>query len=161
MTGAVRAMMVMVVLGAVPPATYCSPPSVEAAVDAAWAEVDAAWNARDAARFSAVYTEDSSFEFVDRRHALDGRAAIRQHFEGQFPRTAAEYSHHTRIETVRAVADGAVTVDGVVEIRSAPAEAGQESSLFRTFAIFAVMVPAADAWQIDALRVYQLPVDGS
>jgi uncharacterized protein (TIGR02246 family) len=128
-----------------------------AAIAKVWADVDVAWNARDASRFSALYTDDASFEFVDQGQAINGREAIRRHFEDQFPRTAAELSHHTRIRATRRIADGAVAADGVVEIKRTPADRSGPPSVIRTFAIYAVMVSAADTWRIDSLRIYQMP----
>ena len=132
-------------------------PSNAAAIQQIWADVDAAWNARDASRFSALYTDDASFEFVDQRQSISGREAIRRHFENQFPRTAAEFSHHTRISATRRIADGAVAADGVVEIKRAPTDRSAAPSVVRTFAIYAVMVSAGDTWRIDSLRIYQMP----
>lgn len=122
------------------------------AVGAVWSALDAAWNARDAARFSALYTEDASFEFVDRRQVIDGRAAIREHFTAQFARTPAAFSHHTRVRGIRHIGAGVVAVDGVVEVRRA-------ASPFRSFAIFALMTADDDGWRIDTLRAYRLDAD--
>lgn len=128
----------------------------DAAVRALWSELDAAWNARDVERFSGLYTEASSFVFVDRDQALEGRDAIREHFAVQFPRTPPAFSHHTTIDQTRPVADGIVVADGRVEVRRADPDAQGAPAVFRRFAIFALMRQAGQAWQIDALRVYQL-----
>jgi uncharacterized protein (TIGR02246 family) len=128
-----------------------------AAIGKIWAEVDAAWNARDAARFSSLYTEDASFEFVDQGQRIEGRAAIRRHFEAQFPRTGAELSHHTRIRATRLIATGVVEADGVVQIMRAAAEGTGPAVVVRTFAIYAVMVRSSDLWRIGALRIFQMP----
>ena len=128
-----------------------------AAIRAVWADLDAAWNARDAARFSAFYADDASFEFVDRGQTIDGREAIRRHFEDQFPRTAPDISHHTRIRATRAIADGVVAADGVVQIRRTPADGAGSPAVLRTFAIYAVMIRTGDTWRIDSLRIVQMP----
>lgn len=125
----------------------------DAGVLATWAEIDAAWNARDAERFSGLYTEDSSFLFVDRRQRFEGRDAIHANFSAQFPRMPPELSHRTTISDTRTVTDGVMTADGVVEILQTVPGSG-EPALIRTFAIFALMRQVDDEWRIDALRVY-------
>jgi uncharacterized protein (TIGR02246 family) len=114
-------------------------------------------NDRDAARFSAFYADDASFEFVDQGQVIDRREAIRRHFQEQFPRTAAEFSHHTRIRATRRIADGVVAADGVVQIMRTPADRGDSPSVFRTFAVYAVMVRTSGVWRIDSLRIFQMP----
>lgn len=126
----------------------------DAAVRAVWSEIDATWNARDVDGFSRLYTEDSSFVFVDRRQAFAGRDEIHRHFSAQFPQTPLEFSHHATINETRVIAEGVMTADGVVEIFRAPPEGDGEPTLFRTFAIFALMVKDGDEWLIDALRIY-------
>lgn len=127
------------------------------AIRSLWSDLDTAWNQRDAARFSAFYADDASFEFVDQGQAIDGREAIRRHFQEQFPRTAAEYSHHTRIRGIRRIGDAAMATDGIVQIMRTPAGQSGASSVFRTFAIYAVMIRTNDVWRIDSLRIFQMP----
>jgi uncharacterized protein (TIGR02246 family) len=127
----------------------------DAKVLAVWAEIDAAWNARDVERFSELYTEDSSFLFVDRRQGLEGRDAIHANFAAQFPRTPPELSHRTTISDTRTITDGVMTADGVVEIlQTLPGS--DQPELIRTFAIFALMRQVDGEWRIDALRVYRM-----
>lgn len=129
----------------------------DAAVRALWSELDAAWNARDAERFSARYTEASSFVFVDGEQAFEGREAIRGNFSTQFARTPPGISHRTSISGTRAIADGIRVADGRVEILRTDPDAGGAPVVVRRFAIFALMrQEAVEAWRIDALRVYPL-----
>lgn len=128
------------------------------AIRALWSELDDAWNEREAERFSTLFTADASFELEDPRGgaSLAGRAEIRRHFEERFPRFPPELRHSTSVRQVHILGSGLRAVDGKVEILST-ADAGSEPALVRSFAIFGVMLQAADGWQIQTLRAYLLP----
>lgn len=131
-------------------------PGTDAGVRAFWKALDARWNERDAARFSDLFTEDVSFEFVDRGESLDSRTAVREYFEARFPTFAPELRHRTSVRDVRSLAPDVIAVDGSVEILRAPSsEAAPE--LFRTFAIFAVMLREPEGWKVRVIRIFQLP----
>jgi len=126
------------------------------AIEATWRAIDAAWNARDAARFSALYADAASFEFVNEGPLLNGRDAIRRHFVEQFRRTAPPFSHHTTIRSTRQLADGVIAVDGVVQVMRASSDGGA-AAVYHRFMIYGVMVRSGDAWRIDSLRIFQMP----
>lgn len=130
-------------------------PDAHAAVREVWAVLDARWNERDAMRFSEIFTDDVSFEFVDRGESLESRAVVREHFGARFPDFAPELRHLTTVRNVTNIAADAVAVDGKVEILHESPDA--EPSLLRTFAIFAVMTREVEAWKIRMIRIYQLP----
>lgn len=127
----------------------------DAAVRGVWTALDARWNERDATRFSEVFTDDVSFEFVDRGESLEGRAVVREHFGARFPDFAPGLRHLTTVREITGIAPDVVAVDGKVEILRESPDA--EPSLLRTFAIFAVMTRDAGAWGIRMIRIYQLP----
>lgn len=130
--------------------------SPEAAVGALWSTLDGSWNERDAERFSDVFTEDASLEFVNRAPALEGRAAILRHFAEQFPTFPPDLRHQTSVLRVRPIASTALAIDGKVEILRVSAVSGENPALFRTFSIFAVMRETTQGWRIQMLRAYQL-----
>ena len=129
----------------------------DAAVRSTWSTLDAMWNARDAERFSALFTADSSFGFVDRGQSLESRATIRQHFAGQFAKFGPDLRHRTSIDQVRVVAADVRTADGKVEILRNETGQRPEPAVLKTFAIFAVMLRTAEGWRIRVLRAYELP----
>lgn len=129
----------------------------DATIRSLWAKLDAAWSTRDAEQFSRLFTEDASFGFVGRGQALESRAIIRQHFTQQFSRQAPELRHLTQVREIRLVAPGVVTVDGNVDVLRKASGESAESTVLRTFAIFAVMLKSDDGWEIRVLRAYQLP----
>jgi len=132
-------------------------PSYEAAVRSIWSTLDAMWNARDAERFSALFTADSSFGFVDRGQSLESRATIHQHFAGQFAKLAPDLLHRTSVHQVRVIADDVITADGKVEILRDGSGKSPEPAVLKTFAILAVMLRTAEGWRIRVLRAYELP----
>ena len=132
-------------------------PSDDAAVRSIWSTLDAMWNARDAERFSALFTVDSSFGFVDRGQSLESRATIRQHFAGQFAKLAPDLLHRTSVHQVRVIADDVITADGKVEILRDGSGKSPEPAVLKTFAILAVMLQTTEGWRIRVLRVYELP----
>jgi uncharacterized protein (TIGR02246 family) len=130
-------------------------------VRALWSSLDSAWNARDAKTFSRIFTEDASFEFVDRGRALDSRAAVLEYFSEQFPGIAPELRHRTTIRQTLSIAPDVLCADGIVEIQRIPADASADLAVLRTFAVFAIMAREVDGLRIRALRIYALPGDGS
>lgn len=131
-------------------------PFVRRAICAVWSKVDATWNARDAERFSRLFADDASFRFVQRGPSLDGRTAVLEHFRERFPRLAPDLRHRTQISAIRAVATGASTVDGKVEILRHGTGGDDMPTVLRTFAIFAVMSGKHENWSIRTLRIYEL-----
>jgi uncharacterized protein (TIGR02246 family) len=130
-------------------------PDTDAAVRALWATLDARWNERDAIRFSEVFTNDVSFEFVDRGESLETRAVVREHFGARFPSFAPELRHLTTVRDITTISRDVLAVDGKVEIlRDNP---GGKPALLRTFAIFAVMMRESEGWKIRMIRIFQLP----
>ena len=119
--------------------------------------MDATWNARDAEQFSRLFAEDVSFEFVDRGEALEGRAAVLEHFAERFPSLEPDLRHRTRVRQVLPIAIDALAVDGNVEILRNQPGAETEPAVLRTFAIFAVMRRDSERLGIRALRTYELP----
>ena len=134
-----------------------SPVSGAAEVRSVWSAVDAAWNARDAEQFSRLFAEDVSFEFVDRGEALEGRAAVLEHFTERFPSFAPDVRHRTRVRQVLPIGADALGMDGNVEILRNQPGGGTGLAALRTFAIFAVMTRNAEDLSIRALRIYELP----
>jgi len=129
-------------------------PDADAAIRAIWAELDARWNGRDAIGFSELFTDDVSFEFVDRGESLEGRTVVREYFSQRFPRFAPGLRHRTTVRDIAIIASNVAAVDGTVEIlRETP---DMDSALLRTFAIFAVMTRDTEVWTIRMLRVYEL-----
>lgn len=153
-------LVALALVAAAPSAAQTPGTPGEAEAHQVFDELDRQWNARDAEAFSAVFAGDASFVFVDRRDTLQGRRAILERFSVQFPTMAPELRHRTTIQDVRAVASGAQMVDGTVEIlRQAQPEAGEPVVLL-TFAVFGVVVRGTGEWQIQALRVVELPEEG-
>jgi len=132
-------------------------PADSAAVKALWSSLDWAWNARDAEKFSRIFTEDVSFEFVDRGQALDSRTAVLEHFTERFPGFAPELRHRTNIRQTLSIAPDVFGADGIVEIQRMATDAGVVPVVLRTFAVFAVMAREADGLRIRTLRIYALP----
>jgi uncharacterized protein (TIGR02246 family) len=122
-----------------------------------WSTLDALWNARDAQRFSDLFTDDGSLEFVDRGQAMEGRPAIRRYFAKQFSSSAPELRHVTSIRDVRVIAPDVRAVDGRVEILRQEPGKNVAPTVLRTFAIVAVMVRTEEVWRIRVLRAYLLP----
>jgi ketosteroid isomerase-like protein len=131
-------------------------PDTDLTVREFWETLDARWNERDAARFSSLFTEDVSFEFVDRDESLDSSMTVREYFGTRFPTFAPELRHRTTVRDLRSLAPDVLAVDGRVEIlrehsgETAPA-------LLRTFAIFAVMIQGSEGWRVRLIRIYRLP----
>ena len=131
-------------------------PPDTAAVHELWRAIDHHWNARDPQSFAALYTENASFIFVDRRDTLSGRAAILERFEAEFPAMAPDLRHRSTPGPIREAGAGVLAMDGTVEIlRVADATRG-DVELLRTFAIFALMRADSGALRIDVLRVYEI-----
>ena len=160
---AIAAMAFICAIAAPPPlaraqvAAAVAESSDDAALRSTWSTLDAMWNARDAERFSALFTTDSSFGFVDRGQSLESRATIHQHFAGQFAKFGPDLRHRTSIEQVRVIAADVHTVDGKVEILRNGNGQRPEPAVLKTFAIFAVMLRTTEGWRIRLLRAYELP----
>lgn len=131
---------------------------VEQEIRATWAALDGRWNVRDAEGFSALFSRDARFVFVDRGEALDGRREILESFAHRFPTFAPDVRHRTTVHHVRPLSPEAVTVDGGVEILRLAPDQGTEPTTILTFAVFAVMVRPEDGWRIRELRVFELPL---
>lgn len=121
-----------------------------------WETLDARWNERDAARFSSLFTEDVSFEFVDRNESLDSSTAVREYFGARFPTFPPDLRHRTTLRDLRGLAPDVLAVDGRVEILRRHSDA-TAPALLRTFAIFAVMIQESESWRVRLIRIYQLP----
>lgn len=135
--------------------------SDSAAIRGVWSTVDAMWNARDAERFSDLFTEDGSFEFVDRRESLESRAVIHQHFAERFPQFAPGLRHLTTVQDIRGITPDVHAVTGTVEILRLGADDRAEPTVLRSFVIFAVMLRTGEGFRIHVLRAYQLPEGAS
>ena len=141
----------------VTPALADEAPAPDAAeVRSVWSAVDAMWNARDAEQFSRLFAEDVSFEFVDRGAALEGRAAVLEHFAERFPSFAPDLRHRTRVRQVLSIGTDALAMDGSVEILRNQPGTETELAVLRRFAIFAVMTRNSEGLGIRALRIYEL-----
>lgn len=131
----------------------------DAGVRAAWSALDAAWNDRDADRFSVLFTTGASFEFVDRGEALNSREAIRASFARRFPGFAPDLRHRTTVRDMHALADGVAAIDGTVDILRKGAYGEPDFTILKHYAIFAVMRRVEAQWNIELLRVYELPAE--
>jgi uncharacterized protein (TIGR02246 family) len=136
--------------------------SAESALRTFWSAIDVAWNERDAERFSELFTEDASLEFVDRGVSLEPRTAIHEHFAERFPGFAPDLRHLTTVRDSRVIAPDLRTLDGRVEILRIESDESTAPTVLRTFSIFAVMARSEEGWRVRALRIYQLPAaDGT
>src|SRR5690606_14491151 len=131
-------------------------PFVRRAICAVWANVDDAWDARDAQRFSRLFTDDVSLGFVQRDLLLEGRRAVHEHFRKQLSSLAPDLRQRTQISGIRAVATGALTVDGKVEILGHGVGGDRLPAVLKTFSIFAVMSGNDEDWSSRTLRIYEL-----
>jgi uncharacterized protein (TIGR02246 family) len=126
-----------------------------------WTALDERWNARDAEGFSALFSRQARFGFVNRGESLDGRGEILQSFAERFPTFAPEIRHRTTVQEVRPISSELAVLDGGVEILRLAAEEGTEPTTILTFAIIAVMHHDEEGWRIRELRVVDLPVPES
>jgi uncharacterized protein (TIGR02246 family) len=129
----------------------------ETEVLGAWADLDRHWNARDPDAFTALFSREASFVFVDRRESLEGRDEILERFSVQFSAMAPDLRHRTSLLELRSIAHGVIAVDGTVQVLRSAAEEGQESEVVLDFAIFGVMARGDEGWEIRVLRVVELP----
>jgi uncharacterized protein (TIGR02246 family) len=141
-------------------ASLCSAGTVHAAdkeaIVATWSELDAAWVARDVDRISRLFAEDATFTFLPGARRLEGGPAIRAHFAAQFPRQSPELRHVTDVQRVRLLTEGLAAVDAGVRVLRSGRE-GASDTLFRAFAIFAIMTRIDDGWEILEIRAFRLP----
>jgi uncharacterized protein (TIGR02246 family) len=127
------------------------------AVHSLWSAIDSMWNAGDPVRFSELFTEDASFEFVDRGDRLENRADILERFAEQFRQRAPDLRHSTSLREVHAITPEVLAADGTVEILRVASGADAEPLVLMTYALFTVMLQDAGDLKIRTLRVYRLP----
>jgi len=120
-------------------------------------ELDAAWNARDADRFSAVFTEDGSFQFPVEGLALRGREDIRRHYAQQFASFPPELRHVTTTGESDAIGPGVVAVDFEVEILGTDPNTGAAQAPVAHYRGLGVGVHTDSGWRIRVARVYSVP----
>jgi uncharacterized protein (TIGR02246 family) len=130
----------------------------ESEIRAVWAALDERWNARDAEEFSALFSREARFGFVDRGESLDGRGEILRSFSERFPTFAPEVRHRTTVHEVRTILPELAVVDGGVEILRLSVEDGTDSAVILVFATFALMHRGEEGWVIRELRVFELPL---
>jgi uncharacterized protein (TIGR02246 family) len=135
-----------------------SAPEPESEIRALWTALDERWNARDAEGFSALFSREARFGFVDRGESLDGRGEILRSFSERFPTFAPEVRHRTTVHEVRAISPELAVVDGGVEILRLAVEDESDTAVIRMFATFALMHRSEEGWVIRELRAFELPL---
>ncbi|HTY61766.1 MAG TPA: SgcJ/EcaC family oxidoreductase [Acidobacteriota bacterium] len=115
-------------------------------------ELDAAYNAQDAARFSAVFAEDSNFQFPIEGIMLRGRNEIRQHFARQFA-THPPLRHVTTTGDIDVIRPGILAVDIQVDIQSIDPKTRAAQTLFHYDGL-GLGIQTDSGWRIRLVRLY-------
>jgi uncharacterized protein (TIGR02246 family) len=115
-------------------------------------EVDAAYNAQDAARFSAVFAEDASFQFPVEGVVLRGRSEIRQHFAKQFA-TNPPLRHVTTTGAMDVIGPGIMAVDIQVDIQAIDSKTGTAQTLVH-YNGMGLGIKADSGWRIRLVRLF-------
>ena len=145
--------------------TYPNPASMQAqsATSADWEtvaavvrELDAAWNARDAARFSAVFAQEGSFEFPVEGIRLRGRDEIRRHYAEKFPTFTPELRHVTTTRALDVILPGLLAVDFEVDILGPDPKSGKTQTSLVHYAGVGLGVRTDLQWHIRLARVYRV-----
>lgn len=123
-----------------------------AAIRGVWSTVDETWNARDAARFSELFTADTSFRFPDRGDGFEGRPAILASFTGRFRTFGPDLRHRTTIREVRGITADVAAIDGIVEILRVGPTGASPPEVIRRFTIVGIMLRNGETWRIRLLR---------
>jgi uncharacterized protein (TIGR02246 family) len=115
-------------------------------------ELDASYGAQDAARFSALFAEDASFQFPVEGTVLRGRDEIRQHFAKQFA-TLPPLRHVTTTGDVDAIGPDLLAVDIQVDIQAIDPKTGAAQTLFH-YAGLGLGIRTDSGWRIRLVRLY-------
>jgi uncharacterized protein (TIGR02246 family) len=118
-------------------------------------EIDSAYNARDAARFSAVFAEDASFQFSVEGLTLHGREEIKDHFAGQFA-TYPPMRHVTTTGQTDAITPGILAVDIQVDILAVDPGTGLAKNLLFHYDGLGMGIRTDSGWRIRLVRLYRM-----
>jgi uncharacterized protein (TIGR02246 family) len=119
-------------------------------------ELDAAYDGRDAARFSALFEEEASFEFPVEGSKMRGRDEIRRVFAERFQTLAPEIRHVTTLRAVDEIRSGLVAADFEVDIVGADPKTGNTSTSLVHYSRVGVGVRTDSQWHIRLARVYRM-----
>jgi uncharacterized protein (TIGR02246 family) len=125
-----------------------------AEVRAIWQAIDEAWNARDVDAFSVLFTDDALFAFMNNDDRMETRSAIHARFSRQFPAMPAELRHITHVRAVRTITPDIRSADGHIDILQVANAGKSEATVFRSFAMTAVMQRTPEGWRIRELHVH-------
>ena len=119
-------------------------------------ELDAAYDARDAARFSALFVKDASFEFPVEGTRMKGRDEIRRVFAERFQTLAPEIRHVTTLRAVDEIRPGMIAVDFEVDIVGVDPATGKTQTALFHYSGVGVGVRTGSQWRIRLARVYRM-----
>ena len=119
-------------------------------------ELDAAYDARDAARFSALFVQEASFEFPVEGTRMRGRDEIRRVFAERFQSLAPEIRHVTTVRAVDAILPGLLAVDFEVDIVGTDPKTGTTHTPLFHYSGVGLGVRTDSQWRIRLARVYRM-----
>lgn len=119
-------------------------------------ELDAAYDARDAARFSALFVQEASFEFPVEGTKMRGRDEIRRVFAERFQTLAPEIRHVTTIRAVDVILPGLLAVDIEVDIVGTDPKTGNTRTPLFHYSGVGLGVRTDSQWHIRLARVYRM-----
>ena len=119
-------------------------------------ELDAAYDARDAARFSAIFVQEASFEFPVEGIRMRGRDEIRQVFAGRFQTLTPEIRHVTTLRALDVILPGLLAVDFEVDIVGTDSKTGNTQTPLFHYSGVGLGVRTDSQWHIRLARVYHM-----